>query len=112
MEAVFARGDRRLCDVLIKAWELGCKFDGWDQYFKFDTWMKAFSETGVDPDFYSVRRRELDETLPWDHIDVGVTKKYLRSEYKKSLKAELTRDCRTACTGCGINLLQEGGVCK
>lgn len=112
MEAVFARGDRRLCDVLIKAWELGCKFDGWDQYFKFDAWMQAFKETGVDPDFYATRRRELTEILPWDHIDVGVTKKYLRSEYKKSLKAELTRDCRVACTGCGINLLQEGGVCK
>lgn len=112
MEAVFARGDRRLCEVLIKAWELGCKFDGWDQYFKFDAWMQAFKETGVNPDFYSTRRRELTETLPWDHIDVGVTKKYLRSEYKKSLKAELTRDCRVACTGCGINLLQEGGVCK
>ncbi|MHB1391948.1 MAG: TIGR03960 family B12-binding radical SAM protein [Clostridia bacterium] len=112
MEAVLARGDRRLCDVIIKAWELGCKFDGWDQYFKFDAWMKAFSETGIDPDFYAVRRRDLEETLPWDHIDVGVTKKYLRSEYKKSLKAELTRDCRSACTGCGINLLQEGGVCK
>ncbi len=112
MEAVFARGDRRLCDVLIKAWELGCKFDGWDQYFKFDAWMKAFEETGIDSDFYAIRRRELTETLPWDHIDVGVTKKYLISEYEKSLKAELTSDCRIACTGCGINLLEEGGVCK
>ena len=112
MEAVFARGDRRLCDVLIKAWELGCKFDGWDQYFKFDVWMKAFEETGIDPNFYAIRRRDFEEILPWDHIDVGVNKKYLRSEYKKSLKAELTRDCRTACTGCGINLLEEGGVCK
>lgn len=112
MEAVFARGDRRLCDVLIRAWELGCKFDGWDQYFKFDAWMQAFKETGIDPDFYAVRRRELTETLPWDHIDVGVTKKYLRSEYEKSLKVELTKDCRAACTGCGINLFEEGGVCK
>ncbi|HNU79906.1 MAG TPA: TIGR03960 family B12-binding radical SAM protein, partial [Bacillota bacterium] len=112
MEAVFARGDRRLCDVLIKAWELGCKFDGWDQYFDYEAWMQAFKDTGADPDFYAARRRELDEVLPWDHIDVGVTKKYLRGEYKKSLKGELTRDCRTACTGCGINLLQEGGVCK
>jgi len=112
MEAVFARGDRRLCDVLIKAWELGCKFDGWDEYFKFDAWMKAFKEIGVDSDFYAKRRRDLEEILPWDHIDVGVTKKYLKSEYEKSLKAELTRDCRIACTGCGINLLQEGGVCK
>ncbi|KUO72162.1 MAG: radical SAM protein [Clostridia bacterium BRH_c25] len=112
MEAVFARGDRRLCKVLIKAWELGCKFDGWDQYFKFDAWMQAFKKTGVDPDFYATRRRELDEILPWDHIDVGITKKYLKSEYEKSLKAELTTDCRTACTGCGINLLEEGGACK
>lgn len=112
MEAVVSRGDRRICEAIIRAWELGCKFDGWDQYFKFDIWMKAFEETGVDPKFYARRRRELDETLPWDHIDVGITKKYLRSEYKKSLKAELTRDCRIACTGCGINLLEEGGVCK
>ena len=112
LEAVFARGDRRLCDVLIAAWELGCRFDGWDEHFKFDAWMQAFKKTGIDPDFYAVRRRESDEILPWDHIDTGVTKKYLRSEYEKSQKAELTRDCRTACTGCGINLLQEGGVCK
>ena len=112
MEAVFARGDRRLCDVLIRAWELGCKFDGWDQYFKFDLWMQAFKDTAINPDAYVTRRREFDEILPWDHIDVGVTKKYLRSEYEKSLKAELTSDCRTACTGCGINLLEEGGVCK
>lgn len=112
MEAVVSRGDRRICEAIIRAWELGCKFDGWDQYFKFDIWMKAFEETGVDPKFYARRRREFDETLPWDHIDVGITKKYLRSEYKKSLKAELTRDCRIACTGCGINLLEEGGVCK
>lgn len=112
MEAVVSRGDRRVCEAIIKAWELGCKFDGWDPYFKFDIWMKAFEEAGVDPEFYALRRRNLDEQLPWDHIDVGITKKYLRSEYKKSLKAELTRDCRTACTGCGINLLEEGGGCK
>jgi len=112
LEAVMARGDRRVCEVLIKAWELGCKFDGWDQYFDYDTWMRAFRETGVDPDFYARRRRDMEEVLPWDHIDVGITKKYLRSEYKKALKAELTRDCRVACTGCGINLLEEGGVCK
>jgi radical SAM family uncharacterized protein len=112
MEAVFARGDRRVNEVLIKAWELGCKFDGWDEHFKFDKWMEAFEQCGVDPEFYAYRRRDLDETLPWDHIDVGITKKFLKSEYKKSLKAELTRDCRTVCTGCGINLLEEGGVCK
>lgn len=112
MEAVFARGDRRLSQVLIKAWEKGCKFDGWDEYFKFNTWMEAFKECDIDPEFYAYRKRDLEETLPWDHIDVGVTKKFLRSEYKKAIKAELTRDCRTVCTGCGINLLEEGGVCK
>lgn len=112
MEAVFARGDRKLNEVLIKAWEKGCKFDGWDEYFKFDAWMEAFKECGIDPEFYANRRRDLEENLPWDHIDVGITKRFLRSEYKKALKADLTRDCRVACTACGINLLQEGGVCK
>jgi radical SAM family uncharacterized protein len=112
MEAVFARGDRRLNEVLIKAWELGCKFDGWDEHFKFSKWMEAFEHCGVDPEFYAYRTRELDETLPWDHIDVGVTKEYLKSEYKKALEAELTEDCKVTCTGCGINLLEKGGVCK
>lgn len=112
LEAIFARGDRRLGSVLLKACEKGCKFDGWDEYFKFDLWMEAFKECGVDPEFYAYRKRELEEQMPWDHIDVGVNKKYLKSEYKKSLKAELTRDCRSVCTGCGINLLEEGGVCK
>ncbi|MDF2522068.1 MAG: Radical domain protein [Clostridia bacterium] len=112
LEAIFARGDRRIGQVLIKAWEKGCKFDGWDEFFKYDAWMEAFKECGVDPEFYAYRKRELEEVMPWDHIDVGVTKKYLRSEYKKAQKAELTRDCRSVCTGCGINLLEEGGVCK
>lgn len=112
MEAVVSRGDRRVCRAIIRAWELGCKFDGWDQYFSFEKWMKAFEDMGVDADFYALRRREIDEVLPWDHIDTGITKKYLRSEYKKALKEELTRDCRVVCTGCGINLLEEGGVCK
>lgn len=110
MEAVFARGDRRLSEVLIKAWELGCKFDGWDEHFRFSKWMEAFKQCDIDPEFYAYRKRELDETLPWDHIDVGVTKEFLIREYKKSLEAELTEDCKVACTGCGINLL-EGGVC-
>ncbi|MFZ5352942.1 MAG: TIGR03960 family B12-binding radical SAM protein [Bacillota bacterium] len=112
LEAIFARGDRRLGKVLLKAWQLGCKFDGWDQYFKFDLWMKAFEESAIEPEFYAYRNRATDEVLPWEHIDVGVTKKYLRSEYKKALKGELTRDCRVVCTGCGINLLEEGGTCK
>lgn len=112
LEAIFARGDRRLNQVLIKAWEKGCKFDGWDEYFNYNSWMEAFKECEVEPEFYVYRKRGLEEQLPWDHIDVGVSKQYLISEYKKSQKAELTKDCRTACTGCGINLLEEGGVCK
>lgn len=112
LEAVFARGDRRLSKVLIRAWELGCKFDGWDEYFKYGAWLQAFKDCDIDPDFYTIRRREIEETLPWNHIDVGVTKKYLKSEYRKAIKGETTRDCRTVCTGCGINLLEEGGVCK
>lgn len=112
MEAVFARGDRRLHEVLIKAWELGCKFDGWDDHFRYSKWMEAFTHCGVDPEFYAYRMRDLDEILPWDHIDVGVSKEYLKREYNKSLKAELTEDCKVACTGCGIDLIEEGGVCK
>lgn len=111
MEAVFARGDRRLSKVLIRAWELGCKFDSWDQCFKYDLWMKAFKDCDLDPDFYTIRKRDLEEIMPWSHIDVGVTDKYLKKEYEKALKGETTRDCRINCTGCGINMLQEGGVC-
>ena len=112
LEAIFARGDRRLGQLLIKAWEYGCKFDSWEQHFKYDLWIKAFDDCEIDPNFYALRKRDMEEVLPWNHIDVGITKKYLRSEYKKAVKGEITRDCRTVCTGCGINLLQKGGVCK
>ena len=112
LEAIFARGDRRLSKVLIKAWELGCKFDSWEQHFKYDLWIQAFNYFGINPEFYALRRRDIEEILPWDHIDVGVTKKYLISEKEKALRGETTEDCRTACTGCGINLLEEGEICK
>ena len=77
LEGVFSRGDRRLCKSIIKAVELGCKFDGWGEFFDFDKWMQAFSETGIDPDFYTARERSYDEVLPWDHIDVCVTNEFL-----------------------------------
>lgn len=111
LEGVFARGDRRVTKVLIKAWELGCKFDGWQEYFNYDTWMKAFEECGIDPHFYANRHRELDEVLPWDFIDVGVSKSFLISELKKATDCILTHDCRKGCTGCGITNLLKGGKC-
>lgn len=110
LEATFARGDRRLCKVLIKAWELGCKFDGWGEYFKYDTWMKAFEECGIDPYFYATRKREYDEVLPWDHIDIGVSKKFLISESKKAYEEKITPNCRVNCGGCGAALF-ESGIC-
>lgn len=103
MEAVFARGDRRLCDVLVKAFEKGARFDGWNEYFNFELWQEAFKECGVDGDFYAYRERSYDEVLPWDFIDIGVTKKYLISENEKAKELVLTPDCRQNCTGCGIN---------
>ncbi|MDK2918034.1 MAG: hypothetical protein PWQ37_767 [Candidatus Petromonas sp.] len=111
LEAVFARGDRKLSDVLIKAWEMGCKFDGWQEHFRYETWIKAFDECGIDPSFYANRKRKYDEILPWDHIDIGVTKKYLINENEKSKEGKLTQDCRSQCTGCGINSGFIGGVC-
>ncbi|MCX7694383.1 MAG: TIGR03960 family B12-binding radical SAM protein [Caloramator sp.] len=111
LEGVFSRGDRRLTKVLIKAWELGCKFDGWQEHFDFEKWMKAFQECNIDPHFYATRERSLDEVLPWDFIDVGVSREYLISEYKKAEKGILTPDCRQGCTGCGITKLLKGGKC-
>ncbi len=110
LEAVFARGDRRLGKALIKAWELGCKFDGWGEYFKYDIWMKAFEECGIDPYFYATRKREYDEILPWDHIDIGVSKKFLISESKKAYEEKITPNCRVNCGGCGAAVF-ESGIC-
>lgn len=111
LEAILARGDRKIGKVLIRAWEKGCKFDGWGNLFKFDKWMEAFKEMNIDGDFYALRERKTDEVLPWDFIDIGVSKKYLIREYEKSLKGELTRDCRLACNDCGIKESFSGGVC-
>ena len=102
LEGIFARGDRRLSNVLIKAWEKGCKYDGWSDQFRFDLWMEALEESNIDGDFYSRRARELDEVLPWDFINPGVTKDFLKKEYLKSLKETTTMDCRLACRNCGI----------
>ena len=111
MEAVFARGDRKLCDVLIKAFEKGCRFDGWSEYFNFDAWLEALAECNVDGDFYAYRERSYDEILPWDFIDIGVNRSYLVNENEKAKRVELTQNCRKGCTGCGINVNFKEGKC-
>ena len=111
MEAVFARGDRRTCDLLIKAFEKGAKFDGWSEYFNYDIWMEAMKECNIDEDFYVYRERSYDEILPWDFIDIGVNRRYLEVENEKAKKAELTQNCRKGCTGCGINVNFKEGKC-
>ena len=110
LEGVFARGDRRLCDVLIKAVENGCKFDGWGEHFKFDTWMQTFDELGIDSDFYTARERSYEEVLPWEHIDIGVTKNFLMRENEKAKQAVTTPNCRQQCAGCGVKSFGTG-VC-
>ena len=110
LEGVFARGDRRLSDVIETAWRKGCKFDGWAEHLKPDMWEESFKENGIDPYFYTARRREYDEILPWDHMDYGVTKKFLVNENVKAHKGETTASCREKCAGCGANRLN-GGVC-
>lgn len=111
LEGVFARGDRRLADVIETAWKKGCKFDGWEEHLDRDKWMEAFEEVGIDPFFYTARKREYDEILPWDHMDYGVTKKFLVSESKKAHAGETTACCREKCAGCGANRLN-GGECN
>ncbi len=110
LEGVVARGDRRLGEALIRTWEKGSKFDGWQEYFIFENWMSAFEELGIDPYFYASRERSYDEILPWDFIDIGVTKKFLMRENDKAVSGEVTPDCRNGCTGCGVNIdLFKGG---
>ncbi|HCW54768.1 MAG TPA: TIGR03960 family B12-binding radical SAM protein [Clostridium sp.] len=111
MESIFARGDRRLCDVLVKAFENGAKFDGWGQYFKYDVWLDALKECNLDVDFYAYRERQYDEILPWDFIDIGVNRKYLEIENEKAKKVQLTKNCREGCTGCGIDVNFKEGEC-
>lgn len=109
LEGVFARGDRRLSEVILKAVEKGVKFDGWDEHFRNDLWNEAFEECGLDPKFY-VRDRDFDEILPWDMIDVGVTKKFLINEAKRAKEGVVTPNCRAKCAGCGA-LSFGRGVC-
>ena len=110
IEAVLARGDRRLGNVLEAVWRKGGHLDAWEEYFSLDRWREAFEECGVDPAFYAYRRREKDEIMPWDMISSGVTRQYLWREYENAMAGVTTPDCRTHCNGCGANQLV-GGKC-
>ena len=110
LEGVFARGDRRVARALERAYEKGCIFDAWSEFFDNETWMEAFAETGVSIDFYNTRSRALDELLPWDFIDCGVTKEFLRREWEQAKAGVVTPNCRAQCSGCGARQF-EGGVC-
>lgn len=108
LEAVTARGDRRLGAVIEKAMENGARLDGWDEYFNYHAWLDAFESCGVDPDFYTVRGYGENEILPWDTIDVGITRAFLLRERRQAYSDAVTPDCRHGCSGCGANrLLQE-----
>ncbi len=110
MEAVLARGDRRLCDVVYAAWKNGCKLDGWDEYFDGEKWLTAFEECGLTPQFYANRTRSYEEIMPWDHLDYLVSKKFLIRENQKAHDAQTTPSCREHCAGCGANSCL-GGAC-
>ncbi len=111
LEAVMARGDRRLGPVIREAVRLGARLDGWDEYFRYDIWMQAFRACGVDPDFYTTRGFGKDELLPWQTLSVGVSQDFLWHEREKAYASQTTPDCRTKCGGCGANRLSERGVC-
>lgn len=111
LEAVMARGDRRLAPVLEEAVKRGARLDGWDEYFRYDLWLDAFKACGVDMDFYTTRGFEENEVLPWDTIDVGVTKKFLQRERKQAYAETVTPDCREGCAGCGANCLLKEVEC-
>ena len=110
LEGTFARGDRRLGVVIEEAYRLGCLYDSWSESFQNELWLQAFANTNVEIDFYTLRQRELDELLPWDFIDIGVTKEYLKAEWERAVAGMITENCRSTCSGCGATIFG-GGVC-
>ena len=110
LEGVFARGDRRVGKALLEAYKLGCLYDSWGEHFNYELWMQAFENTGVDIDFYNLRERDLDEILPWDFINIGVSKSFLKREWKNAMDGKVTPNCRKQCSGCGM-AIYKGGVC-
>ena len=112
LEAIFSRGDRRLADVLERAWEHGAKMDAWTEYFDYQRWMDALEECGLDGDFYAHRVRDKDELFPWAVPNVGVSREFLWRERELCYQSQTTPDCRTRCSGCGANKFLPGGVCN
>ncbi len=110
IEGVLARGDRRLSKALVRAYEKGCFYDAWTECFHNDKWLEAFEETGIDVAFYTTRERDLEDILPWDFIDIGVTKQFLQRELKRAKEGKVTPNCRQACSNCGAQVFG-GGVC-
>ncbi len=111
LEGVFARGDRKTSAVILEAYRLGCLYDSWSEHFHNEKWMEAFANTGVDIPFYTMRQRDLDELFPWDFINIGVTKEFLKREWKNSMAEKVTLNCREKCSGCGAGAFG-GGICN
>ncbi len=110
LEGILARGDRRVADVLENVYRKGAIFDAWSEYFRYDAWLEAFKEEGIDPEFYTLRERPLDEIFPWDFISIGVSRKFLEKEWEKAKRGEVTPNCKVKCSGCGA-AAYKGGVC-
>ena len=110
IEGLLARGDRKVANVIKKVYELGGIYDAWGDFFNYDRWLQALDECQIDLDFYTTRERSLDEVFPWDFIDIGVTKSFLKKEWNKAMAGEVTPNCRMACSGCGASVFK-GGVC-
>lgn len=110
LEGVLARGDRKIGQVILNVYKKGGIFDAWSEYFSYERWQEAFEECGIDPDFYTMRERALDEIFPWDFIDTGVTKEFLKREWMNAMQESVTPNCRMRCSGCGVKKFG-GGVC-
>lgn len=111
LEGILARGDRRIADVIYSAYQKGCLYDAWTEFFRYDRWMEAMEENGLDYHFYTTRERNLDEIFPWDFIDIGVTKEFLKREWNNAMEEKVTPNCREKCSGCGASRFG-GGVCR
>jgi radical SAM superfamily enzyme YgiQ (UPF0313 family) len=110
LEGIFARGDRKLSKAIAYAYEQGCFFDAWGEYFDYQKWLDAFAACGIDPDFYTMRERDVTEILPWDFIDTGIRREFLEHEWEQAKAKVVTPNCKMRCSGCGCKSFG-GGIC-